>query len=73
MKIEEVKRNLNCKVIYKNSSEYVLTACIIRKNEKTDKYFYQAELRDIIANSVIICRLIDISPITGTGKDGGEN
>ena len=59
MKLEEVKRHLNKPVQYETAGgakEYLLTGCILRKNEKG--YFYQAELQDTAnCNSVLICRL----------------
>lgn len=59
MKLEEVKRNLNKPVQYETAGgvrEYLLTGCILRKNEKG--YFYQAELQDTAnRNSILICRL----------------
>ncbi len=60
MQIEEVKRNLNRIVVYKDVPDtYRLTACILRRGEKG--IFYQAELQDVKAkNSVLICRLEDI-------------
>ena len=61
MKIEEVKKNLNKKVVYKGMpSKYKLTACILRK--KDNKYYYQAELLDIKhGRSLLICGLEDIA------------
>lgn len=47
MKLEEVKRCLNKPVRYETAGgdrEYLLTGCILRKNDKG--YFYQAELQD---------------------------
>lgn len=68
MKIEEVKRNLNKPVklnnpkLYIDGSEYTLTGCIIRKNDKG--FYYQAELRDIRhENCTLICRLEEIEKI----------
>ena len=47
MKIEDVKKNLNKAVTYKdNSNTYILTGCIIRKNDKV--YYYQAEILDTV-------------------------
>lgn len=61
MKIEDVKKNLNKAVTYKdNSNTYILTGCIIRKNQKG--YYYQAEILDTVhGNSVIICSLDDVT------------
>lgn len=59
MSIEEIKRNLNKMVVYKGiPNVYRLTACIIRKNEKG--FFYQVEILDVKANSIIFCKLEDI-------------
>lgn len=65
MKIEEVKKNLNKKVKYKDSAgAYKLTACILRKNE--NGFFYQAELLDLKSGrSALICRLEDIQESEG--------
>lgn len=61
MKLEEVKRNLNKIVRYKDrDGVYRLTACILRKNE-AGEYSYSAELLDTKhGRSYIICRLNDI-------------
>lgn len=65
MKLEDVKRNLNKMVRYKDSAGiYKLTACILRKNESG--FFYQAELLDTKSiHSVLICKLEDIEEIGG--------
>ena len=64
MDIKNVKKNLNRKVQYTDSygkkSEYILTACILKKNKKTNKYYYLAELQDLKVNSVMIVGLDDI-------------
>lgn len=57
MDLKDIKRHLNNTVLYKNS-QYILTACILRKNR--DGFYYQVELEDIHANSISICRLEDI-------------
>ena len=59
MKLSQVKTNLNNVVSY-NGAAYILTGCTIRKNKKTKEIFYQAELADINARSVLIARLGDI-------------
>ena len=60
MNIEAVKKNLNRSVIYKDIKDvYILTACIIRKND--NGFFYQAEIKDKNANSLIFCKLEDIT------------
>lgn len=63
MEIEEVKKNLNKKVRYGDyGGEYLLTACILRKNAKG--YYYQAELTDTRhGNSTVICKLGDVGVI----------
>ena len=61
MTLEEVKRNMNKAVKYKGSARYELSACILRKNE--NGFFYQAELKDTRANSVIICKLEDVEGV----------
>lgn len=63
MKIEEVKRNLNKNVRYKDNAErYTLTACILRKGKSG--FFYQAELLDTRhGRSVTICNLDDVGAI----------
>ena len=65
MKIDEVKKNLNKIVRYKDTAGlYRLTACILRKNEKG--LFYQAELLDTRSgNSVIICKLDEVQESEG--------
>ena len=60
MELKEVKRNLNKIVLY-NDKQYQLTGCTLRLNDKG--YFYQAELKDMKCNSLIICRLDDIGEI----------
>ena len=60
MKIEEIKRNLNRMVVYRGKPNiYKLTACIIRRNE--NGFFYQVELLDVKANSVIYCEMEDVT------------
>ncbi len=63
MKIEEVKRNLNKIVSYKDNAEiYRLTACILRKNE--NGFFYQAELLDTRhGRSLVICKLDEVEVV----------
>ena len=60
MIIEEVKKNLNKMVRYKEKEGvYKLTACILRKDKQ--ECFYQAELLDMKhGNSTIICKLEDV-------------
>ena len=59
MELSQVKPNLNTVVSYNNTA-YIFTGCTIRKNKKTNEIFYQAELADIKARSVLIARLSDI-------------
>lgn len=67
MTIENVKKNLNKPVIFKNPKlnlecSYILTACIIRRGKQG--FFYQAELQDIKQNnSVMRCGLEEIKAI----------
>lgn len=68
MDISRVKFNLNKKVRLKLErhfvdTEYILTGCILRKNPDNNKLFYQAELKDLNAKSVIIASLEDVSEI----------
>lgn len=60
MKLEDVKKSLGRMVSYKGvAGVYRLTACILRKADKT--LFYQAELLDVRhGRSVIICKLEDV-------------
>ena len=59
MNISEVKRSLGRKVLY-NGTEYILTVCIIRRGI-TGKFYYQAEIKDLNANSALLyCRLEDL-------------
>ena len=60
MDLRGVKDNLNKKVLY-NGNPYTLTACVIRKDKKTSKFYYQAELQDTDCDfSLLYCRLEDI-------------
>ena len=59
MELSQVKPNLNTVVSY-NNTEYILIGCTIRRDKKTNEIFYQAELADINARSVLIARLGDI-------------
>lgn len=62
MNISEVKRNLERKVLY-NGAKYILTGCIIRRGI-TGKFYYQAEIKDLNANSSLLyCRLEDLEEI----------
>lgn len=65
MKIADVKTYLNKQVRFtsqklKIDNNYILTACILRQNDKGE-YYYLAELTDIKQrNSVIIVNLNEI-------------
>lgn len=62
MNISQVKRSLGRKVLY-NGTEYILTGCIIRRSI-TGKFYYQAEIKDLNANSALLyCRLEDLEEI----------
>ena len=60
MELTEVKSRLNTVVKYKGK-EYYFTGCTIRKNQTTNETFYQAELADIHARSVMITKLSDVN------------
>ena len=59
MELSQVKSKLNTVVSYNNTA-YILTGCTIRRDKKTNEIFYQAELADINARSVMIVKLGDI-------------
>lgn len=62
MNISQVKRSLGRKVLY-NGTEYILTGCIIRRSI-TGKFYYQAEIKDLNANSALLyCRLEELEEI----------
>lgn len=62
MDLQQVKRNLNKMVVYKDiKGVYKLTACIIRKN-KENEFYYQVELADTKnGNSLVYAKLTDIT------------
>lgn len=63
MTIGEVKKALNNKVRFRGA-EYILTGCMLRKDKKTQQFFYQAELLDTTTNnSIVICRLEEIEEV----------
>lgn len=63
MTISEVKKALNNKVRFRGG-EYILSGCMIRKNVKTQQFYYQAELLDVKTNNcVVICRLEEIEEV----------
>ena len=59
MELSQVKSKLNTVVSYNNTA-YILTGCTIHRDKKTNEIFYQAELADINARSVLIVKLGDI-------------
>lgn len=65
MDISDVKRNMNRVVNYKGSTDtYMLTGCIIRREINDGDFWYQAELSDINAGSLLYDRLENISEVT---------
>lgn len=54
----KMKDSLNKEVVY-NGKIYLFTACIFRLDEN-GALRCQAELKDRLANSVLICRLEDV-------------
>lgn len=64
MTIHEVKKSLGRKVSFNGSDCYELTGCIIRKDEKTGQFFYQAELADLTCGSTLVyCKLEEVAAI----------
>ena len=60
MTIGEVKKALNRTVRFRDA-EYIMTGCIIRRDMKTQRFFYQAELLDTTTNnSIVIARLEEV-------------
>lgn len=60
MTIGEVKKALNRTVRFREA-EYILTGCIIRRDMKTQQFFYQAELLDTTtSNSIVVARLEEV-------------
>ena len=65
MDISEVKRNMNRMVNYKgNTDTYMLTGCVIRREINGGPFWYQVELSDIRAGSLIYDSLDKISEVT---------
>ena len=61
MEISEVKKCLNRKVTFRGA-KYTLTGCTIRKDKKTNQFYYQAELQDTATQkSLVYARLEDIN------------
>lgn len=66
MRIDEVKKNLNNRVTFRGA-QYTLTGCIIRKNKKTNQFYYQAELQDTSTQlSLVYARLEEIENASNT-------
>lgn len=66
MRIDEVKKSLNRKVTFRGA-QYTLTGCIIRKNKKTNQFYYQAELQDTSTQlSLVYARLEEIENASNT-------
>ena len=61
MRIDEVKKSLNRKVTFRNA-QYTLTGCTIRKDKKTNQFYYQAELQDTSTQlSLVYARLEEVN------------
>lgn len=70
MKPDEIRASLNKRIVWRSPNkekarEYILTGAIFRRNEKG--FYYQAELQDLKARSVVICKLEEIEK----KKEGG--
>lgn len=72
MELIQVKHYLNALVYFEDrqinfskdsTNEYILTACILRK-DKQGRFYYQAELKDLKANSVCIVPLEKVKVTT---------
>ena len=64
MRDTDIKKSLNRPVRFKGEDRYILTGGIIRKNKKTNEFYYQAELIDTRTdNSVVYARLKDVEVI----------
>ena len=59
MEVKSIKKAMayGQKVKFKSRS-YILTGCILRFGENA--FYYQVELKDSKADSIIICRLEDV-------------
>ena len=66
MDIRMAKKNNQVEVGYKGHT-YILNACILRKNK--NGWFYQAELKDLFANSVVITSLEKVEEITAESEE----
>ena len=66
MRIDEVKKSLNRRVTFRGA-QYTLTGCIIRKDKKTNQFYYQAELQDTSTQlSLVFARLEEIENANNT-------
>lgn len=66
MRIDEVKKSLNRRVTFRGA-QYTLTGCIIRKDKKTNQFYYQAELQDTSTQlSLVFARLEEIENASNT-------
>ena len=66
MRIDDVKKSLNRRVTFRGA-QYTLTGCIIRKNKKTNQFYYQAELQDTATQlSLVYARLEEIENASNT-------
>ena len=60
----DIKKSLNRPVRFRGEDRYILSAGIIRKDKKTNEFFYQAELLDLrTENSIVYARLSDVEVI----------
>ena len=60
MTISEVKKALGQRVRFRGAV-YIFSGCVIRKDESTQQFFYQAELLDTTTNnSIVIARLEEV-------------
>ncbi len=60
----DIKKSLNRPVRFKGEDRYILSGGIIRKDKKTNEFFYQAELLDLrTENSIVYARLSDVEVI----------
>lgn len=64
MRDTDIKKSLNRPVRFKGEDRYILSGGIIRKNKKTNEFYYQAELLDTrTGKSVVYARLKDVEVI----------
>lgn len=61
----EIKPNLNRMVVDTRSGiKYMLAGGIIHRDKRTGAYWYQAQLRDLSAESCeVVCRLEDVEVV----------